>query len=208
MGTHTLISKFRDAAEEWGKRTGHGSDTIVFYGMVHTGGIYYFDSVGKADTTGMSKEQIDRMSIGELQGHHTLDQLVTHLETLVERQHFGEELLITGLIRLIDDEFEDLAENYARGLQANRERADKMREMAGDPEFVEAWEARLGERGEPGSGAARLLEMAAFSEKMSLGSPKDLRDRVQSRDRWREVTAELMSEAFRKEWREASMFRV
>ena len=133
MISNELIDEFEKAAEGWARRTGETeTSSIVFWGMIYTGAMYRYSTVGAVDTSAMSKAQREKLSFGQLRGHHTLDQLIEHIKHLVHSERIDEELLVTGLVRLIDDQFDDSAGGYARDKAKQRERAQEIRDYAND----------------------------------------------------------------------------
>lgn len=199
-----LIDQFIDATQEWSRRTGAPEMNAAFYPMVKTGAAWFFEPIGKVDLSTLPEERRKTLKVGEVHGHHTIEQLKEWLEMLVEQAHFTEDFLVTAIIRDIEQELEALSEDYAKGIgrtRAEKENLERILSNEGDKQdFLRQMNdpSRPRLQGSPQRQAEftelDLIGMIDFLNKMSVPSLSDQRDRRVMLDVWREVTAPILEE--------------
>ena len=133
------------------------------------------------------------MTVGEVYGRHTLEQMTERMDEVVSAgvaPHF----LIPALVAHLDDFFERLSEDYAKGLANQRAAAATFREWAdaGGPPDIE--EHRIPGVPRLESTPEELRETANTMELMAVVTPTQLRERRQMLVKWREVSAPLVTE--------------
>src|SRR5690349_3562917 len=109
-----LIDQFIGGQREWARITGHPEDALLMWPVVWTGAAWGLEPIERVDPASLPPSQRDTLTVGDVAGHHTLDQLRSYLDFLVERLHFDEEFLIPALISGIERELERLSEDYGR----------------------------------------------------------------------------------------------
>lgn len=194
--------KWQDATEDAERKSNQNG--IVLYVMFWTGGSRLMRPIGGMDERTLTVEQLKTISVGELRGHYTIDQMRDHLEKLDQRL-IQEPFMIVALVRAVEDEFEKMVSSYEAGIAHNQNEARELREIDADPERKAAYLQNLVEstdkliaKGtlppdtEPIS-EDTLKHFAEMHERYGQYSPKEKAHRQQLLDVWREVTQDLMS---------------
>ncbi len=145
-----LIEGFRAAIERWAHRTGQEYDPI-FYVMFITGGHRKYKTVGRVNLADVPKERRKSITVGEEMGHWTLDQVVDWLNYLVDSMEMSESFLIVSAVKWIEEEFERLSEDYAKGKRRLRTDLELVEKIANDQNEREAFIARMNEAQKTGA---------------------------------------------------------
>ena len=194
-----LIDQFCEAVREWSRRTGEPEYGIpTFYVMAPTGGTKFRQAVGRVDPQTVAPERRGDLSLHELMGHYTLEQMREWLEELVHRRHMFEDFLIVALVRAIDDGFERMLEDYAKGIRRRRRAYELMEEDLADPERRVYWLKRQNESLPPGSEPITEADLRDIAQQMKEFSTPSLEEQRRARvqlDGWRELTAPILDSA-------------
>ena len=206
-----LIDQFCEAIEEYGRRTGETSSPI-HWTTWFTGGWRALKAIDRVDPATVPPERRRTLTVGEVTGRHTVDQVRDWLNTLVHKLGVDQGFLITALVRAIEDELEELSESYAKGLRNRRKHLAMMEKIAADPEelatVIEHMNAKRAPGEEPFTEATLLSHIEHF-RRWSTPSLEDQRRNRTALTVWREVTAPIIdrrnvrkaSNAFaREEW--------
>lgn len=186
----SLTDQFINAAHEWAERTSTAESTITDYVMFYTGGAWFQQPVGQVDLAGFPAERKRDVTVGEVIGHYTVEQMRGYLEKLVTRVHMHETFLIVALVRAIEDDFARACEDSADRIRA--EQQQELEEIAADPARREEHLRLMNEqrrRSEPFDEAS-LQNMMELLRRLS--SPEQERERRLALEVWREVTAPIV----------------
>jgi hypothetical protein len=201
-----LIDQFVGALEEWARRTGTPGDAWAGTVLLWTGGSVRHKRVGAVDLTTIPKEQRASLTLGQVHGHLTVDQMHQDLRDLVGRVHMDEEFLVVSLIQAIERKMENLSEEYAKGLRKRREEAGRIEAILNDPAQLKAYLQQSTEdlnEGDEAASEATLIRAAEHFRRWSVSSLQEQRDRRVELDTWRAVSAPIVDprnlRQFRKE---------
>lgn len=183
MTAGQLIDQFEAACRDWSERAGDTlqTDTTTWI-MMALGGFQHYQTVDKVDTSNMSKQEKDDLTVGQTLGHHTSAQAFHRIGHLIENEHLEETFLIHALIEYITRELERLSEDYAKGIQRRRRVLEFFEEVRGDPE-LRAAHPELAFESE-----AREIAAEQFFRRMAEPSLNDMRKNRRLYEAWRELT--------------------
>ena len=101
-----LVKEFVEAAQAWAEASQVPLDTsVIFYAFscLGSGG---HKRVGRIDPSTLPPDDRVGLTLGQIHGHYTMDQLVERLEWLIQQEGMREDFLIVSIIRWIEYEFE------------------------------------------------------------------------------------------------------
>ena len=173
----SLVDGFCDAVVEWAKETGSEGRNAVIWVMGWTGGDRHVEALGKTDTTGLSQEAIGKLKIGQLRGHHNVEQMREWLHYLTDSLQMADWFLVPALVSAVGDRLESLAHDYGKGLRNRRRDAEHLMEMAVEETDLANKEDLVGLADWLGQG----------------GTPTEMRDRKLAYEAWQRIVAPLAS---------------
>lgn len=184
---NTLVNELIEAIEDYGREF-DGPGDVIWYVMAWTGGGDRYPPVGKVPPPPDGVE--DKRSIGDVWGHHTIDQVHDWLDTLVS-QGMWEHFLVTSIIRAMEAEFDYFLNTYGVGAEKRRALADDMEAKRQDPEYMAEFRAELERQGaDPGPEGSELVSLIAkMREPASLSELKERQDRLTT---WQRLTQPLL----------------
>jgi aminopeptidase N len=205
-----LLDQFVTATKEWQQRVDQPyresrQNGIVTHVLFFTGGGAFIEPLDRMDQSTLTPEQMQTLTVGEVEGYYSVEQMQSHLETMVERFRILEPFLIVALVRAVADELEWSANMYETGIAKNQSRIEELQAIANDPEEKAIYLQNLREAREelvstgqvpPNSDVIddediqRHIEML---RKFTQLSPEEKERRLRDVALWREVTQELMS---------------
>jgi hypothetical protein len=182
-----LIGQFVTASREWGLRTGDFEHANVsFWGLYWTGGLAEFERVDAVNTTGLTKKQRSAMSMRQLEGRHTLEQLEEWLTYLVEQRYMYEPFLIKSLVVGIASELESVSENYGKGIERSRMTLKSAEERLASPEG----QAEVFKNAPDAAGRAEAL--LEWLRKMATPSLRDMKKSRDALTAWQDLTSPII----------------
>lgn len=105
-----LVKEFVEAAQAWAEASQVPLDTsVIFYAFscLGSGG---HKRVGRIDPSTLPPDDRVGLTLGQIHGHYTMDQLVERLEWLIQQEHMREDFLIVSIIRWVENELEHYAD--------------------------------------------------------------------------------------------------
>src|SRR3990172_2148538 len=145
----SLINQYCDAIQQWSSITSEDEYAIVFYSMIHSGGVWHVIAEGAVDDP--ENPIHANKPVREVHGRHTLSQLRQFLVHLSTDIHILEDLLICGLIATVDRELESLALGFHEGLQRAQHQALEWQQIYDHPDqhadFIQLMDALSTNRG-------------------------------------------------------------
>lgn len=171
------------ALREYASREPVNVDGVVFYGMLFLGGRYPTEGKVAAPPPGAR----DKRTVGQVWGHHTLDQLIDRLGVLVDRHGVNELFLMPAFVRAIEDKFERAAANVVPGAERSRQDAGFFESLAADPVALREWNGSPRHVGDDLT-AGEALVMAEHMRELGKPSLGKIKDRQDALDSWRAVT--------------------
>lgn len=182
-----LINQLCDATREWVEKTGESEQHVTFYVLVRTGGTTFYDR---------AKDNP--------QSFFSIEQMRNWLERLVRDLHIFEDFLVVAVIQDIDRHFEELSEDYAKGIRRARGHKEFMDEKLADPKMTEDFVERMNRKiteinlrenniePHPPFTADTLRKMQDSLETWSTPTLEEQRKRRIFLDTWREVTRPIL----------------
>jgi hypothetical protein len=192
-----LVDELCEALDLIGRRDPSVQYNAVAMGMYLLGGDGKYPTVGKLPPPPPGAE--DKRKIGQVRGHHTLEQFCDRLRVVVDDYSLYEEFVVVSYVRAIDDRFEMVVEGYAKGKANIREMVEDFQALADDPEKLAAYNANARHIGKPMT-TAEAMGMADFTRVQSQASLSELRERRQALDLWREITGPIIDPTHLKEY--------
>src|SRR5439155_3782381 len=139
-GTGKLIDQFCEAAERWARVNGdRSSNWIAADTLVLTGAGDRYPGIGAVDRADFTPAEQAKLTVGELRGTHTIDQMRDWLKKVTGPRGLDEEFLVLGLIGAFDRQFEELSEGYGAGIARNRARAEHLERVLADERLSAEW---------------------------------------------------------------------
>jgi len=191
----SLINQYCDAIQQWSSITSEDEYAIVFYSMIHSGGVWHVTAEGAVEDP--ENPIHANKPVREVHGRHTLSQLRQFLVHLSTDIHILEDLLICGLIATVDRELESLALGFHEGLQRAQHQALEWQQIYDHPDqhadFIQLMDALSTNRGHGPFRPDDFLRMANTIWKLMPKDPSAEEARRKSLlAAWRRVTAPII----------------
>lgn len=187
----SLIDQYCQAIQEWSSVTSEDEYAIVFYSMIHSGGVWHVKAEGAVDDP--ENPIHSNKTIRDIHGRHSLPQLREFLLHLCTDIHILEDLLICGLIATVDRELESLVLGFHEGLLRARDQALEWVQMYDHPDqhadFIQLMDAISTNEGRGPFQPDQFLLMANTIWKMMPKDPSAEEARRKSLlAAWRRIT--------------------
>lgn len=195
MMPNSLITQFCNAIEDWSELTNAGTYPIVFYAMIHSGGVWHVEAEGRVDDPDSPEHR--GKTIKEVHGRHTLEQLQSYLIEICRETQLMEDALVCGLIKVVDYQLEGLIEGFRPGLERMRQQALEWKEIYEKPEehaeLIEFMNLEMTRKGHGSFEADDLLKMGAVLWSLMPDDPSaEAAKRKSYLAAWRRVTAPIL----------------
>jgi hypothetical protein len=207
----SLIDQLCKAIQDWEKYVQQQGEAPYFF-MVWTGGVRYIRPEGAIDPSTLSAEERKKLTIGQIEGNYTVDQVKKWLEALVREVGVFEEFLVISLIKAFEEHLEKQAHDYAKKPRKARTEIDRINKLLNDPrlrtECEKFWKQERSKlAGKLGFGDVEERDFAQSMQRLSAffrekGEPKlsEMRERMDSYKAWQIVTEQILDTRNRDEW--------
>jgi hypothetical protein len=188
------VDKLSAAIREFGAREPSVIDDITFLGLLFLGGHYPTTGRVAPPPTG----ERDKRTVGQVEGHNELEQLLDRLHVLIESRGLDEAFLVVAFVRAIEEELEGLVDTNAPGMARTSALADRFERLATDPDRLMVWNRN--KAGDDPLTAGDAFSMAQHARRMATPSVEELRDRREALQSWRELTRPVVDRAALDAW--------
>src|SRR3954447_330809 len=188
------VDRLSDAIREFGAREPSVIDDITFWGLLFLGG--HYPTTGRVAPPPAGER--DKRTVGQVEGHNRLEQLLDRLHVLIDGRGLDEAFLVVAFVRAIEEQLEDLVDRNAPGMARTRALADRFERLADHPEELATWNNN--KEGDEPLTADDARSMAQHATQMATPNPDELRNRREALGSWRELTGPVVDRAALEGW--------